>query len=175
MFSLNCRNVRQISLLWEQNMNNCTNHDKFRSCKAHFSTGSALGSASMLLQSLSNNSSPNIDEKNPGMAFILLLYCCHVRLACTSNIRRFKISRLASFRIFRMPTTHVEPCRLRRCRNGASKSGRSFVRRHLPSLRGRRRVERYVTVRHGFLCPQTRSLWCPLGSQRSIRRKSEIY
>ena len=62
-------------------MNNCTNHEKFRSCKAHFSTGSALGSASMLLQSLSNNSSPNIDEKNPGMAFILLLYCCHARPA----------------------------------------------------------------------------------------------
>ena len=55
-------------------MNNRTNHDKFRSCRAHFSTGSALGSASMLLQSLSNKSSPNIDEKNPGMAFILR-YC----------------------------------------------------------------------------------------------------
>ena len=47
--------------------------NKFRSCRAHFSTGSALGSASMLLQSLSNKSSPNIDEKNPGMAFMLLL------------------------------------------------------------------------------------------------------
>lgn len=51
--------------------------DNLRSCRAHFSTGSALGSASMLLQSLSNNNSPNMDAKNPGMAFILLLRCCH--------------------------------------------------------------------------------------------------
>lgn len=37
---------------------------------AYFSTGSALGSASMLSQSLSNKSSPNMDAKNPGIAFI---------------------------------------------------------------------------------------------------------
>ena len=65
-------------------MNNRTNHNKFRSCRAHFSMGSALGSASMLLQSLSNKSSPNIDAKNPGMAFIL-------QLPMLVYIPRFKI------------------------------------------------------------------------------------
>ena len=67
-------------------MNNRTNHNKFRSCRAHFSMGSALGSASMLLQSLSNKSSPNIDAKNPGMAFILQLPC-----SSYVYIPRFKI------------------------------------------------------------------------------------